>query len=125
MRKIIKIGSRNLGENYKPLIIAEIGINHNGNLIHAKKLVDKAKIAGAEAVKVQIHIPDEEMSNESKKIKPGNSNLSIYNVIKKNSLTLNDEKKLRIYIKKKKLIYIATPFSFAAIDFLKKINQIF
>ena len=69
-------------------------------MIHAKKLVDKAKIAGAEAVKVQIHIPDEEMSNESKKIKPGNSNLSIYNVIKKNSLTLNDEKKLRTYIKK-------------------------
>ena len=66
MRKIIKIGSRNLGENYKPLIIAEIGINHNGNLIYAKKLVDKAKIAGAEAVKVQIHIPDEGMSNESK-----------------------------------------------------------
>ena len=60
------------------------------------------------------------MSNESKKIKPGNSNLSIYNVIKKNSLTLNDEKKLRIYIKKKKLIYIATPFSFCCYRFSKK-----
>ena len=120
MKKYIKIRSRYIGQEFKPLIIAEIGINHNGNLRHAKKLVDVAEKNGAEAVKVQIHIADEEMSHESKNIKPGNSNLSIYNVIKKNSLSLQDEKLLRSYIKKKKLIYIATPFSFAAVDFLKK-----
>ena len=108
----IKIGNRVISKSSKPLIVAEIGINHFGSLKLAKKIVDKIKLSKAEAVKVQIHIPDEEMSEECKYIKPGNSNLSIYDVIKKNSLNLNDDLKLKNYIKKKKLIYIATPFSF-------------
>ena len=56
---------------------------------------------GAETVKVQIHIPDEEMSEEAKKIKPGNSNKNIYKIIKENSLNLNEELKLKKYIEKK------------------------
>jgi len=116
--KMIKVGNRIIGKGKKPLIIAEIGINHFGSLKLAKKIVDCAYQSGAEAVKAQIHIPDEEMSLEAKKIKPGNSNLSIYEVIKKNSLTLKDEKSLKDYIEKKKLIYIATPFSFAAAKWL-------
>ena len=51
------------------------------------------------------------MNFTAKKIKPGNSKLSIFEVIRKNSLTLNEEKKLKDYIHKKKMIYIATPFS--------------
>jgi N-acetylneuraminate synthase len=111
---------RIISQSQKPLIIAEIGINHFGSLKIAKKLVIKAKKSGAEAVKVQIHIADEEMSEESKKIRPGNSNLSIYDVIKNNSLSLKDEILLRKFIKEKNLIYIATPFSYKAVDFLKK-----
>ena len=118
----IKIGNRIISESSKPLIVAEIGINHFGSLKLAKKIVDKIKLSKAEAVKVQIHIPDEEMSEECKYIKPGNSNLSIYEVIKKNSLTLNEELKLKNYIKKKKLIYIATPFSFMAAKWLNENN---
>ena len=110
--KYIKINNRFISEIHKPLVVAEIGINHFGSLSIAKRLVLKAKKSGAEAVKVQIHIPDEEMSEESKKIKPGNSNFSIYKVIKNNSLSLKKEILLRKFIKKNKLIYIATPFSF-------------
>jgi len=116
----IKINNRTISEKSKPLIVPEIGINHFGSLKKAKKMVDAIKKAGAEAVKVQIHIPDEEMSFEAKKIKPGNSNLSIYEIIKRNSLNLDDELKLKKYIEKKKLIYIATPFSFKAAKWLKK-----
>ena len=118
----IKIGNRVISKSSKPLIVAEIGINHFGSLKLAKKIVDKIKLSKAEAVKVQIHIPDEEMSEECKHIKPGNSNLSIYDVIKKNSLNLNDELKLKNYIKKKRLIYIATPFSFKAATWLNENN---
>ncbi len=116
----IKIGNRIISENSKPLIVAEIGINHFGSLKKAKRMVDQIKDAGAEAAKVQIHMPDEEMSEEAKSIKPGNSNLSIYEVIKKNSLNLEEELKLKKYIEKKGLIYLATPFSFKAARWLQK-----
>ncbi|WP_440649115.1 N-acetylneuraminate synthase family protein [Candidatus Pelagibacter sp. HIMB1521] len=119
---MIKIGKRIISNNSKPLIVAEIGINHFGSLALAKKIVDEAKKNKVEAIKVQIHIPEEEMNFSAKRIKPGNSKLSIFEVIKKNSLSLNDEKKLKEYIHKKKLIYIATPFSFKAVDWLIKNN---
>jgi len=58
------------------------------------------------------------MSKEAKKIKPGNSNVNIYEIIKRNSLSLREEKSLKNYIEKKKLIYIATPFSYKAAKWL-------
>ena len=119
---MIKIGNRKISLDSKPLIVAEIGINHFGSLKLAKKIVDNIKKCGAEAVKVQIHIPDEEMSEEAKKIKPGNSSKNIFKIIQENSLTLNQELELKKYIEKKKLIYIATPFSYAAADWLNKHN---
>ena len=73
----IKIGKRVISNSNKALIVAEIGINHFGSLKLAKKIVIAAKKSGAEAIKVQIHIPDEEMSSEAKKIIPGNSNKNI------------------------------------------------
>ena len=99
---MIKIGKRIISKYSKPLIIVEIGINHFGSLRIAKKIVDCAKKTGAEAVKVQIHLPDEEMSEEAKRIKPGNSNMNIYEIIKRNSLSLKEEKNLKNYIEKKK-----------------------
>ena len=87
---MIKIGNRKISLNSKPLIVAEIGINHFGSLKLAKKIVDNIKKCGAEAVKVQIHIPNEEMSEEAKKIKPGNSNKNIFSIIKENSLNLDE-----------------------------------
>ena len=114
----IKIGKRIISEKDEPLIVAEIGINHFGSLALAKKIVIAAKKSGVEAIKVQIHIPEEEMSEEAKKIKPGNSNKSIFKVIKENCLSLNDESKLKKYIENKKLIYIATPFSYKAAKWL-------
>ena len=119
---VIKIGNRIISNKHKPLVVAEIGINHFGSLTVAKKIVNAAKKSGAEAVKVQIHIPEEEMSEEAKKIKPGNSNKNIFKIIKENSLSLENEKKLKNYIEKKKLIYIATPFSYKAAKWLNKNN---
>ena len=119
---MIKIGKRIISKNSEPLIVAEIGINHFGSLKLAKRIVDSAKKSGAEAVKVQIHLPDEEMSEEAKRIKPGNSNTSIYKIITRNSLSLKEEKELKKYIEKKKLIYIATPFSYKAAKWLNDNN---
>ena len=111
-----KIAGREIGNNKDPLIIAEIGINHNGNLDQAIAIADSAIKSGAGILKHQTHIPDEEMSLEAKKAIPGNSNKSIYSIIKSCALSENDEEKLMKYIKLKKKIFISTPFSKAAVD---------
>lgn len=117
-----KINNREIGSNKIPLIIAEIGINHNGNLDHAISIADSAIKSGVEILKHQTHMPDEEMSIEAKKAIPGNSNLSIYEIIKKSALSYQDEFKLMKYVKSKKKIFISTPFSKAAVDRLVKFN---
>ena len=121
-KPFIKIDNIKIGENFEPLIIPEIGINHNGDLNTAFKMVDAAKRAGAKIIKHQTHIPDDEMSEEAKKIKPGNSKRNIYNIIEDCSLSAEKEYKLTQYCKKKKIIFISTPFSFKAVDRLVKFN---
>lgn len=119
---MIKIGKRKIGENLKPLIICELGINHSGSLVDAKKMVDLAFDNGAEAIKNQSHILEKEMIPASKKVVPANANKSIYNVIKENMMSFEDEIKLKKYVEKKKMIYLSTPFSIEAAIKLKKIG---
>lgn len=116
----IKIGSRRIGPEFKPLVIFELGINHNGNLKLAKKIVDEAIKIGAEVIKHQTHIPDDEMSIEAKKIIPINSKKNIYDLIEKCSLSELDELQLKKYIEKKGAIFLSTPFSRKAVDRLVK-----
>ena len=81
-----------------------------GNLDLAIEIADSAIKSGAEIIKHQTHIPDEEMSIEARKAIPGNSRFSIYKIIKNCSLSEIDEKKLMNHIKSKKKIFISTPF---------------
>jgi len=116
MKSPFLIANRLVSDTSPALIIAEIGINHNGSLDRAVAIADSAIKAGAEVIKHQTHIPDEEMSAEARNIKPGNSNKNIYEIIKKCSLNESDEKKLFDYIKKKKKILISKPFSKRAVE---------
>ena len=63
---MLKIGNRIISKDTPPLVIVELGINHNGNINVAKKLVNSAKKAGAEVIKHQTHIAPMEMSSEAK-----------------------------------------------------------
>ncbi len=119
---MIKIGNRKIGYNFKPLIICELGINHGGSLSIAKKMVDLAKKNGAEAIKNQNHILNDEMIDEAKKVIPSNTNKSIYKVIEENLMTFNDEIKLKKYVERKGMIYLSTPFSLNAAKKLYKIG---
>ena len=65
MNNFIEISGRKIGYDYEPLVIAEIGINHDGNLDIAVSMVDAAIEAGVEVIKHQTHIADEEMSFEA------------------------------------------------------------
>jgi N-acetylneuraminate synthase len=119
---MLKIGSRTVSQETPPLVVAELGINHSGSINKAKELVLAAKEAGAEAVKTQIHIPDAEMTQDARKVRPPNASKSIYEVIDESSLDLEAEQELRLFVRDHGLIYIATPFSLAALSFLKSIQ---
>lgn len=116
----IKIGARKIGPNFQPLVIFELGINHNGSLKLAKKIVNEAIRAGAEIIKHQTHIADDEMSLEAKKIIPINANKNIYDLIQECSLNESEELQLKKYIEKKGAIFLSTPFSRKAVDRLVK-----
>ena len=118
----MKIRNREIGVKHEPLIIAEIGINHNGDINIAKEMVDSAKRAGAEVIKHQTHIVEDEMSKEAKKVIPGNANVSIYDIMERCALNENDEIKLKEYIESKGMIFISTPFSRAAADRLERMD---
>ena len=118
----MNIGNREINQNSDPLIIAEIGINHNGSLKVAKEMVDSAKRAGVEVIKHQTHIVEDEMSSEAKKVIPGNSTKSIYEIMKNAALNYEEELELKDYVENKKMIFISTPFSRAAVDRLVKMN---
>lgn len=116
------INERKIGKNYPPLVIAEIGINHGGSLETAKKMVLAAAKAGCEMVKHQTHIVEDEMTEEAKSIFPPNADKSIWEVMESCALSLEDEKKLKLYTEELGLIYISTPFSRAAAYFLNEIG---
>jgi N-acetylneuraminate synthase len=116
----IEIAGRKIGPDFPPLVIAEIGINHEGSLAVAKEMVDAAKRAGVEVVKHQTHIVADEMSAAAKKVIPGNATVSIYEIMERCSLNERDELELKNYVESKGMIFISTPFSRAAADRLEK-----
>jgi N-acetylneuraminate synthase len=117
-----KIQNRIIGDNYSPVVIAEIGINHEGSLETAIKIADAAINSGAEIIKHQTHIIEDEMSDEAKLVIPSHTKDSIYDIMKRCALSEDDEKKLMDHIKKRGAIFLSTPFSRAAIDRLVKFD---
>lgn len=118
----MQINDRKIGPEHPPLVIAEIGINHGGSLEVAKSMVTLAARAGAECVKHQTHFVDDEMTEEAKSIFPPNANVSIWEVMERCSLSPDDEIALKQHAEGLGVIYISTPFSRKAADFLAEID---
>jgi N,N'-diacetyllegionaminate synthase len=103
--------------NKKTFIVAEIGNNHEGSFNLAKKLIDKAKDCGVDAVKFQTFIPTLFYSNDADKKR--------MRQLKKFSLSFNQFHKLAIYTKKKNLTFFSTPLDYESAQFLNGIQKIF
>ncbi len=114
------IGSVEVGIGCTPLVIPEIGINHEGSLEVAKLMVDAAHRAGAKLIKHQTHIVDDEMSHAAKSVIPGNSDVSIYEIMKRCALSEEDEKELKRYTESLGMLFLSTPFSRAAAERLER-----
>ena len=90
MKNEITIGKRKIGSNHPPFVMAEVGINHEGDFEKAIQLVDAAVEAGADCVKFQCHITEAEMIPTN--MKPGKiSNERLWDIIKRCELTEEEE----------------------------------
>tara|TARA_B100001057_G_C22773766_1_gene920730 strand:+ start:742 stop:1284 length:543 start_codon:yes stop_codon:yes gene_type:complete len=120
--KEIKINGSCIELNHPPLVIVEIGINHNGSTKKACKMVNAAKKSGAESIKHQTHVIEDEMITEAKKVIPGNTDILIYDIMDRCALDEQDEIKLTKYVESKGIIFLSTPFSRVAADRLERMG---
>ena len=120
MQSSFNIGNIKVGIGEEPLVIPEMGINHEGSLKVAKLIVDAAERAGAKIIKHQTHVVEDEMSHAAKKVIPGNSDVSIYEIMERCALNEEEEYKLMKYVESKGMVFLSTPFSRAAADRLER-----
>ncbi len=121
--KAVKIGHKNVGHEYPCFIVAEVEINHNGSIETAKKLIDVAKEAGADAVKFQkrtievVYTPEE-------LAKPRENPFGTTNGHLKRGLEFGKKeyKEIDRYAKEKGLLWFASPWDEASVDFLEQFN---
>ncbi|MCD4663800.1 MAG: N-acetylneuraminate synthase family protein [Bacteroidales bacterium] len=120
MRKV-KIRNKMIGENHPVFIIAEIGINHNGSIDVAKKLIDVAVEAGCDAVKFQKRDPEvctpEKQKNVMKETPWGNMTYLEYK--KKIEFWENEYEKIDKYCKEKNIMWFASCWDEKSVDFIE------
>lgn len=106
----------------KVYIIAEAGVNHNGDIELARKMVDEAKKAGADCIKFQTFIAEKVVSRNARKAdyqyKNSAGNETQLEMIKKLELSFGEFKELHSYCQQKKIDFLSTPFDLESIDFL-------
>jgi len=113
--EIIYVNDRPIGPGHPPFIIAEVGINHEGEFGKAIQMVDAAVAAKADCIKFQCHITEAEMIPTD--MKPGDiSDERLWDIIKRCELTEDEERRVKRYCEEKGIIYLCTPFSREASD---------
>lgn len=116
----LSIAGRLIGADHPPLVVAEAGINHEGDIHKAIQMIDDAAAAGCECVKFQSHCPAEEMIPND--VVPGNARESIWDIIERCTLTFEQEQQLMDHASSKGLIFLSTPFSREAADRLHRLG---
>lgn len=104
-----KLKDQKIGQDRKTFIIAEAGINHNGSLALALKMVKAAKKAGANAIKFQTYVTEKRVDKNSQ----------IFGILKKCELSQEQQKKIKKYADEIGIIFFSTPFDEDSLDFLR------
>jgi N,N'-diacetyllegionaminate synthase len=122
----VKIGGRLIGERFPPFIVAEAGINHNGELEKAFEMIRVAKEAGVDAIKFQTFSAEELIANENLKysyISQGRETTEPQiEMFKRVELSVEDTKKLRKFASQVGIMFLSTPSNRVAVDLLCEIN---
>ena len=113
MTKNVVINKKKIGPGESVFVIAEVGINHNGDLKTAIKLIDEARRSGADAVKLQTYITEKRVPKDS----------PIFGILKQCELSFDDQKKLFDHARENGIEIFSTPFDNESVDFLASINS--
>jgi len=113
----ITIAGRSIGPGNPCFVIAEAGINHNGELPLARELVLAAAEAGADAIKFQTHFPEHEMLRDGATASYVGE--SLFDLLARTSLTREHHRELKALAESKGILFLSTPFSREAADFLE------
>ena len=119
-QQTVTFGGRTIGAGHPCFVIAEAGINHNGDVTLASDLVEAAAEAGADAIKIQTHFPEHEML-------PGGATAayvgeSLFDLLTRTALSREAHHTLRDLAAKKGIMFLSTPFSREAADFLETLG---
>jgi N-acetylneuraminate synthase len=119
----VQIGGYTLGQNKRTFVVAEIGINHNGNIEIAKKLIAAAKLAGCDAVKFQkrtvevVYTADELAKPRENPFGPTNGDLK-----RGLEFAYDEYKVIDAFCKQQDILWFASPWDEASVDFLEQFN---
>lgn len=116
----IRIGSRLIGPDYPPYIVAEAAINHEGDIEIARRMVYMAHAIGADCIKFQIHVLENEMLREA----PQSENFAepLYDTLKRTNLSFEEHQELKKLCEQLDIQYLCTPFSRDGADLLEKLG---
>lgn len=121
MPEVISIEGRRIGPGEPCFVIAEACDNHLGNLDAALEMVRQAKAAGADAIKFQHHLPDEEMLRDGVPMS-ANFNIPLYEFLQRYALTLDQHAALLDFCRRLGILYLCTPFSRKAAEELQQLG---
>lgn len=109
---MLQIDGKKIGAGFSPYVIAEGGLNHNGDVKIAKKMIDEAAKSGADAIKFQTYKTEEFLRKSSQ----------YFDVFKKVELSFEDFEELKDHSKNRGITFFSTPFDIESAEFLKKID---
>jgi N,N'-diacetyllegionaminate synthase len=122
----VKIADRLIGEGQPCFVIAEAGVNHNGDVSLAKRLISTAKEAGADAVKFQTFQAEQLVSERAPKAEYQKDTTDVresqFQMIKKLELKEQDFKELSDYARKKGIMFLSSPFDTRSVDLLDRLG---
>lgn len=116
----VVIGGRPVGDAHQVYVIAEGCDNHLGDLAAAREMIRLAAVAGADAIKFQHHLPDEEMLPDAPM--SDNFDIPLYEFLKRYALTLDQHLELKKYADEIGITYLCTPFSSKAAEELAELD---
>ncbi len=126
MNKKFQINGRDIGVDFSPYIIAELSANHNGSLDTALKIIEQAKLCGADAIKLQTYKADTitlDSRNEEFMIRGGLwDGQSLYELYEKAHMPWEWHKTLFDYARKLDITMFSSPFDRTAVDLLEDLN---